>query len=114
MKLLLITQNFENYAWNDDGTLGTGDNAYWKAKGGDEFFVMLDDQHMTWPLNGYINSVISKVSSLVEIDNDGFRRIIIGHEIVPDDFQTEFELSQLEYDGTIHYPTEIIDLSKIT
>jgi len=39
MKLLIITQIYENYAWNEDGSIGKGKDAYWKAKGGDEYVV---------------------------------------------------------------------------
>ena len=38
-KLLISTQVYENYAWNEDGSIGTGSDAYWKAKGGDEYVV---------------------------------------------------------------------------
>ena len=38
-KLLITTQVYENYAWNEDGSLGTGDNAYWKAKGGNDYVL---------------------------------------------------------------------------
>ena len=35
-KLLITTQVYENYAWLEDGSLGVGDQAYWKAKGGND------------------------------------------------------------------------------
>jgi len=110
MKLLIITQVYENYGYSDNAAES---KPYWKAKGGDEYFVALDEKHMTWPLNGYINSVLDKAKPLIEVDNEAYRCFIIGHEIVQDDYRTEFEQSQLEYDGTITYPAKIIDLSKI-
>ena len=38
-KLLIQTQVFENYAWREDGSLGVGAEAYWKAKGGSDYVV---------------------------------------------------------------------------
>ena len=38
-KLLITTQVFENYAWREDGSLGTGADAYWKPKGGSDYVV---------------------------------------------------------------------------
>jgi len=39
MKIVIQTQYCENYAWNEDGTLGTGPDAYWKFKGGSGYVV---------------------------------------------------------------------------
>ncbi len=39
-KLLITTQVYENYAWREDGSLGTGADAYWKAKGGSDYVVL--------------------------------------------------------------------------
>ena len=38
-KLLISTQVYENYAWREDGSLGVGVDAYWKAKGGSDYVV---------------------------------------------------------------------------
>lgn len=106
MKLLITTQLYENYAWREDGTLGTGDNAYWKAKGGSDYVVkkfkggMADAALAVMALRGEI-----------ECDNDAFREQIIDFCIVKDDYLTEFERSQLEYDGKITYPAKELKLS---
>jgi hypothetical protein len=42
----------------------------------------------------------------IEQDNDGFRETIIGWEVVADDYLTEFEKDQLEYEGVIRYPAK--------
>ena len=49
MKVVIFTQVYENYAWREDGTLGTGTEAYWKAKGGDEYVVtgIWDEDELT-------------------------------------------------------------------
>ena len=69
-KLLITTQVFENYAWNEDGSLGTGDNAYWKPKGGNDYVVR------------------------------NFK------DIVADDYLTQFERDQLEFEGEIRFPAK--------
>jgi hypothetical protein len=100
-KLLITTQVYENYAWREDGTLGTGADAYWKAKGGDEYVITKfngDDAAAT--------AMVMAVRDRVETDNDGFREHIIDWVIVADDYLTEFERDQLEYEGKITYPAK--------
>jgi hypothetical protein len=48
----------------------------------------------------------------IEEDNDYFRNHIIGWTVVADDYLTEFERSQLEYDGSITYPATRLTLDK--
>ena len=101
-KLLIQTQVFENYAWNEDGSLGTGDNAYWKPKGGSDYVVK------NFKKFNKVTEVVMALRSQIEQDNDAFREHIIGWEVVADDYLTEFERSQLEYEGRITYgPTEL-------
>jgi hypothetical protein len=46
--------------------------------------------------------------SQIECNNDGFQETIIGWEIVGDKYLTEFEQSQLDYDGEVIYsPKEL-------
>ena len=40
MMLVIETQCYENYAWNEDGSIGTGPDAYWKAKGGRSYKIL--------------------------------------------------------------------------
>jgi len=96
-KLLITTQVFENYAWNEDGSLGTGDNAYWKAKGGSDYVVKNFRDY------NRVTETVMALRSQIECDNDAFREHIIGWEVVADDYLTEFERSQLEYEGKITY-----------
>lgn len=103
-KLLIQTQVFENYAWREDGTLGTGDEAYWKAKGGNEYFVPgVDECDM-------IDVIVDRVRDKVECANDAFVEYIIGYSVVADDYMTQFEKDQLEYDGRISYPAQVIEM----
>ena len=98
-KLLIVTQVYENYAWRDDGSIGTGADAYWKAKGGSEYVV----KNIT--LNN-LDAMVKSVFEQVEQANDYFTETVIGWEIVEDDYLTEFERSQLEYEGRIEYPAK--------
>jgi hypothetical protein len=42
----------------------------------------------------------------VEQDNEFYREHIINFEVVTDDYLTEFEQSQLEYEGQIRFPAK--------
>jgi hypothetical protein len=108
MKLVITTQHYENYAWSEDGTvLGTGADAYWKAKGGSEFMVE------NVPLNIDYETVIDMVRHEVDIKSDGFISEIIGWSIESDDYMSWFEKSQLEYDGAIAYPEPRVDYADL-
>jgi len=101
-KLLIQTQVFENYAWNEDGSLGTGDNAYWKPKGGGDYVIKKFKDF------NRVTETVMAVRGQIEQDNDMFREHIIHWEVVSDDYLTEFERSQLEYEGKITYPANEI------
>jgi hypothetical protein len=102
-KLMVYTQVFENYAWGEDGTLGTGVNAYWKPKGGSDYVLKNFTDYNA------AAQVVETIRSRIECDNDAFREYIVDWEVVPDDHMTWFEKSQLEYEGKItHGPHEIV------
>jgi len=102
-KLLIFTQVFENYAWNKDGSLGTGANAYWKAKGGSDYVVRNVDQC------DMVDVIVDRVRPQIEKDDDAFREEIIGWKVVADDYMTQFEKDQLEYEGKITFgPYELV------
>jgi hypothetical protein len=96
-KLMIVTQVYENYAWNEDGTLGTGADAYWKAKGGSEYVVKNIDINCA-------REIAERATALVEQFNDAFRESVIGWTVEQDDYLTEFEQSQLDYEGKILFP----------
>ena len=103
-KLIIQTQCFENYAWDENGNLGTGKNAYWKAKGGSDYVIKnVDECDM-------IEIIVDRVRSKIEVSNDLFEEYIIGWAVVPDDYLTPFERDQLEYDGTIAYPATEVEI----
>ena len=105
-KLLITTQVYENYAWREDGTLGTGADAYWKAKGGNDYVVK--------NFKGGEEAATMAVMALreqIEQSNDGYMEHIIDFSIVADNYLTEFERSQLEYDGSITFPARELEFA---
>jgi hypothetical protein len=102
-KLLITTQVYENYAWREDGTIGTGAEAYWKAKGGNDYVIRNIDVNRA-------RELADAATREIEQANDYFTETVIGWEIVGDDYLTEFEQSQLEYDGAIVYPARVLEL----
>ncbi len=102
MKLLITTQVYENYAWREDGTIGTGDDAYWKAKGGDEYVV----KNFQGGQGDAATTALILLRDQIEKDTPYYREQVIDWKIVKDDYLTEFERDQLEYEGKITYPAK--------
>ena len=103
MKLLVTTQVYENYGAHDWD--GTGEcPQYWKAKGGNDYVIK--------NFKGGSEQATVAVMSVwdrVECANEAFRETILGWSIVADDYLTEFEKSQLEYEGKITYPAKELE-----
>ena len=98
-KLLITTQIQENYGAHDWDGVGECPQ-YWKAKGGNDYVVKKFKD---------LNAVTETVMALrgqIECDNEGFRETIINFEVVANDYLTEFEKSQLDYEGVIRYPAK--------
>lgn len=95
-KLLITTQVYENYGAHDWDGVGECPQ-YWKAKGGNDYLVKKIN------LNKVTETVMA-VRGQIESNNEYFREHIIGWEVVADNYLTEFEQSQLEYEGKITFP----------
>ncbi len=91
-KLLIQTQVLENY--------GDADKPYWKAKGGGDYVVK------NFRKFNAATEVVMALRGQIEQDNEFVREYIIGWEVVANDYLTEFEKSQLEYEGKITYPAK--------
>jgi hypothetical protein len=102
MKALFTTQVYENYAWREDGTIGTGTESYWKAKGGDEYVVLNVDKDQVF-------EILEKVALQIERNDDYIQETIVNLQVVEDDYLTDYERDQLEYDGTIQFPAKVIE-----
>ena len=99
MKLLIQTQVYENYGAHDwDGKNECPQ--YWKAKGGSDYVVKKFRDFNA------VTETVMALRSQIESDNDHFRETIINFEVVADDYLTEFEKDQLEYEGSIRYPAK--------
>lgn len=97
-KILITTQYRENY--------NTEDQPYWKNKGGEEYFIpgfSGSESDMT--------ALVMSVREKIEYSNPFSEEFIIGFCIVPDDYMTSSEASQLEYEGKITYPAKILEVA---
>jgi hypothetical protein len=98
-KLLISTQVYENYGahdWEGEGECPQ----YWKAKGGSDYVVK--------KFKGDATTAVMCLRDRIECDNQHIRESIIDFRIVADDYLTEFEQSQLDYEGKITYsPKEL-------
>ena len=100
MKLLITTQVYENYGAHDWDGKGQCPS-YWKAKGGSDYVVK--------QFKGGAADATLAVMALrfqIEESNDHFRETVIDYRLVADDYLTEFEQSQLAYEGAIRYPSK--------
>jgi hypothetical protein len=96
-KLLITTQVYENYGAHDWDGKGECPQ-YWKAKGGSEYVV----KNFRGGASAATQAMIA-LRSQVECDNDHFREHVIDFRIVADDYLTDFEKDQLEYEGKIMF-----------
>jgi len=104
MKLMISTQYMENYGahdWDGEGECPQ----YWKFKGGEEYFVRVG----TATDVELLTNVVDSVRGELEWDNPASRQYILGWELVADDYMTEFEQSQLDYEGEIRHPARYIE-----
>ena len=85
-KIVIGTQHKENY-----NTTGEGE-PYWKFKGGSEYIVSI-------PKGMSIVHLINEVAPLIEYKNEMCEEFILGHLVVGNSYQSEFEKNQLEYEG---------------
>lgn len=95
-KLMITTQYRENY--------GSEEQPYWKFKGGSEYFVPnVDECDM-------VDVIVDRVRPQIEISNPMCQEYILGYSIVADDYMTEFERDQLEYEGKIRFPAKVLEI----
>lgn len=106
MKLVIHTQEYENYGAHDwDGEVSCPQR--WKAKGGSEFMVL------NIPSNVAVDEIVEMVRDQVEFRNEGFESQIIGYEVEADEYLSAFERSQLEYEGRIAYPEPRVEYADL-
>ena len=106
MKLMITTQVQENYGahdWDGEGACPQR----WKFKGGNDYTYSLGT---TLRNSEALAELVEVFRGQIEEDNEGFRENIIGWSVEADDYLTEFEQSQLKYDGRIAYPANVLSL----
>ena len=113
MMLVIDTQYMENYGAHDWDGRGECPQ-YRKFKGGEDFFLSLDGFNPNHEFaDKRLQMIVDGVRNQVEWDNPASRQYIVGYEIVEDDFMTEFERSQLDYEGSITYPTKTLEVEYV-
>ena len=97
MILVIQTQDSENYAAHDWDGQGVCPQ-YWKFKGGQCIKIT------GLTADADCDSVVDCVREKIEVRSVYFRSLIVGYGLEADGWMSEFETSQLEYDGSITYP----------
>lgn len=97
-KLLITTQVYENY--------GSLHQPHWKAKGGSDYVIKNFTQFNS------VRDVVEQVRGDIEADHPYYSEHIISWSVVEDDYLTEFERNQLEFDGKITYPAQELDIAQ--
>ena len=109
MKLHITCQYMENYGAHDWD--GTGEcPQYWKFKGGEDFFYPLGTAGRS---SEALAELVNYFRPEIEWDDVGSRQYIVGYNVVADDFMTDFEKSQLEYEGSIAYPAKVLEIKAV-
>ena len=85
-KIVIGTQHKENY-----NTTGEGE-PYWKFKGGSEYIVSI-------PKGMSEQECLEEVIPLIEYKNEMSEEFVLGHFVTGNSYQSDFEKSQLEYEG---------------
>lgn len=109
MKLHIQCQYMENYGahdWDGEGECPQ----YWKFKGGEDYFFMLGDAGRS---DEALAELVEHFRPSIEWNDIGSRQYIVGYGVVEDDFMTEYERSQLEYEGSITYPATRLTLKEV-
>ena len=96
--LVIATQDYENYAAHE----GFSGEYRWKAKGGSEYKIT------NIPANTDPAEVVELVRGEIERNDEYFQTTIVGYGIEPDTYLSDFEQSQLAYEGKIRYASKEI------
>lgn len=98
MQLLITTQVYENYGYR------------WKPKGGNDYKYALGASLRS---DQALSEIVEHFRAKIEQDNEGYQETIVGYSVVSDDYLTEFEQSQLDYEGRIAYPATVLELETV-
>lgn len=103
MMLVIVTQDYENYAAHQ----GFTGEYRWKAKGGSEYKIT------DIPANTDSDEIVELVRGEIERNDEYFQTTIVGYGIESDTYLSWYERSQLDYDGSIQFAEPTIDYNEI-
>ena len=83
----------------------SAEKPYWKSKGGNTYHVT------DIPCPADYQVIVDAAG--VEVNNEMFHEYIIDWSIAEDDYMSQFEQDQLEYEGRIIYPDPRIEYSEL-
>ena len=88
MRLMIYTQTQENYAIDSEGNLSN--QPHWKNKGGSEYYVRLPKSAENATAED-LAEIVSRVRPHIEIDNEYCKSFVVSHELVGENFLTDYE-----------------------
>ena len=109
MKLHIVCQYSENYGAHDWDGQGECPQR-WKMKGGEDYFYPLGDAGRS---DEALAELVNHFRKEIEWHDQGSSQQIVGYGVVADDYMTEFEKSQLEWEGSITYPAKVLALPEL-
>lgn len=113
MKLHIVTQYMENYGshdWDGEGECPQR----WKFKGGEDYFVPLDGFRPNHEFaEKKLAMIVDSVRDQIEWENFGSRQYVVSYTIVDDNYMTDYERSQLEYEGRVIFPAKVLNPSAV-
>lgn len=101
MILVIQTQYRENY--------GTKQEPYWKNKGGSDYKIT----NIPFPSEEEITKIVMASREKLEYFESMSEEHIIHWFFAPDDYLSDFEKSQLEFDGEITYKEPTIEYEEL-
>ncbi len=97
MKIIITTQVYCNY--------GTANEPYWKAKGAGDYVVNLPQGYT----EADVKRKVELAKAAIELNNTPmWWETWLGYHVVEDNVLTDFESQQLEWDGRIDFPAEVL------
>jgi hypothetical protein len=90
-------ENYGAHDWDGEGECPQ----YWKFKGGEDYFYALGDAGRSQEA---LAELVEALRPRFEYSNEYSRNYMVSYTVVEDDYMTEYEQSQLEYEGRVAYP----------
>jgi hypothetical protein len=97
----VTTQTLENYGAHCESGKFADNHAHWKFKAGSDYIITGVDR---------LQDAVAFVASIAMENSIGYKEFPCHFEQVPHDYQTEYEIAQLDQDGEITYPAKRIDV----